>query len=51
MSPRITVFRTTSPFRPAHVYRIGIAEQVVQIAQDLLVRAHQECAEDIRCRR
>src|SRR5258706_36287 len=28
----------------SHVHRVGIAEQVVQIAQDLLIRAHQKRA-------
>ena len=32
----------------SHVHRVGIAEQVVQVAQDLLIGAGQEDAEDVR---
>src|SRR5207248_5803673 len=31
----------------ADMHRVGVAEQVVQVAEDFLVRAHQKCAEDV----
>ena len=35
-------------FIQADVHGIGIAEQIVQVAEDLLVRAQQKCTQNVR---